>query len=92
MPIKLDEKDIKAIAGNRHTRSHAKWYIGLLTTVVFSLGWVWTLYGLGKVSEYFFGVPLVILVTGMVLLWRSSERYKKALVQEWKNDQNKETG
>ena len=90
MSLNLDERDIRAIAGSRHTRSHAKWYILVLTAVVFSLGLVWTLFGMGKVSQYFFGVPLVVLVTGMVLLWRSSEKYKKTLIQEWKDSQNKE--
>jgi uncharacterized membrane protein len=90
MPLNLDEKDIRAIAGSCHTRTHAKWYIAVLTAVVFSLGVVWTLFGAGKVSQYFFGVPVVVLVTGMVLLWRSSERYKKTLVQQWKDDNKKE--
>lgn len=90
MPFKLDEKDIKAIGGSRYTRTHMKHYIGLLAGVVFSLGLVWSLYLTGRIPQHFFGIPLVVLVTGMILLWRSTERYKKALVDEWKKENKEE--
>ena len=90
MPITFNEKDIRAIATSRYNRTHTRHYIGVLTAVVFSLGLIWTLYLSGNVPQYFFSIPLVVLIVGLFFLWRGIEKAKKTLVEEWKDSQKEE--
>ena len=83
--IKLDEKDIKAVAGSRFTRSHSKQLTAaFLCCLAAILGLVNLTDRFEFVPEYIAFAPVVGLSIYVVWYLRNINKAGKELVEEWK--------
>lgn len=84
--IKLDEKDIKAVADSRFSRKTTKFLVGLPLGCCAVLVLLVYLAGDSGIPSWLLFIPIIALLAG-IIWWDAKRRAaEKALVEEWKKD------
>lgn len=80
--IKLDEKDVRAVASSRFYREKVWWIIGGL---FFLMGAFCGLAG-SSLDLWVVYIPIILTTIGLVWLGIGESRAKKALVKDWREN------
>lgn len=82
--IKLDKRDIEAIASNRYIRRYRWWLIGsAILCFGGALGLALLLQGVDDWRKYLSVIPTIALGVGLIFFLRKMSREEKNLVGEW---------
>jgi 4-hydroxybenzoate polyprenyltransferase len=85
--LKLDEKDVRAIATSRFSRAATKFLIGFPLGCCAALVLLAFLAGDYGIPPWLFFLPIIALIIGAIWFERKRKSAEKFLLEEWRKEE-----